>query len=58
MTGQPQNRRNAANNGAQIPQRVENAAQSMINQASFGPRRGYIPSQDTGRTIPPQGGWH
>ncbi len=57
MARRTQNQNNQMNHGNQIPQRVENAAQSMMNQASFGPRRGYIPSQDTGRTLPPQGGW-
>ena len=36
---------NTENNGKQIPQRVENAAKSMMNQASSGPRRGYIPPE-------------
>ena len=39
------NRRRTEN---RIPQRVENAAQSMADHASSGPRRGYIPP-DTGR---------
>lgn len=39
-----------------IPQRVENAAQSMAAQAFSGPRRGYIPP-DPGRTQPSQGTW-
>ena len=47
MVKQDQSRRNMPNNGS-IPQRVENAAQNMMNQASSGPRRGYIPP-DTGR---------
>ncbi len=55
MTGQPQNRRNAADNGSQIPQRVENAAQSMGKQPFSGPSRGYIPP-DTGRTMPVKDG--
>ena len=47
-------RRNKGGDNGRIPQRVENAAQSM--QASSGPRRGYIPP-DTGRTQPVYGGW-
>ena len=43
MARHEQNRGNTAGNGTQIPQRVENAAQSMMNQVSSGPRRGYIP---------------
>lgn len=46
-------RENAKNNEKQIPQRVENAAKSMMNQASFGPRRGYIPPEPS-RMIPAQ----
>lgn len=45
MTTQGSNRRRTEN---RIPQRVENAAQSMNDHASFGPRRGYIPP-DPGR---------
>ena len=37
-----QNRRNGGTEN-RIPERVENAAQSMMSNASFGPRRGYIP---------------
>ena len=36
--------------GNTIPQRVENAAQNMMNQASSGPRRGYIPPAGSGFT--------
>ena len=54
MAYQP--RRNAADNGAQIPRRVEDAAQNMMSQASSGPRRGYIPP-DNSRMQQPQGGW-
>lgn len=43
------------NSNGQIPQRVENAAQNMMNQASSGPRRGYIPP-DTGR-MQQMNGW-
>ena len=57
MAGQEQNRRYAANNGGQIPQRVEHAARSMVNQPYSGPRRGYIPP-DTGRMAPVQDGNH
>ena len=35
-------------NGSQIPQRVENAAQNMTGHTVSGPRSGYIP-QDPGR---------
>lgn len=56
MTNRRQNSRNAANSTGQIPRRVENAAQSMSNQYSSGPRRGYIPP-DTGRVPPVQGQW-
>ena len=45
-----ENRRNAESN-ARIPQRVENAAQTMMNQTSSGPRRGYIPPE------PGRNGW-
>ena len=45
MADQGFNRRKTAD---RIPQRVENAAQSMADQASSGPRRGYIPP-DPGR---------
>ena len=38
-------RKNRRRNADQIPQRVENAAQSMAEQASAGPRRGYIPPE-------------
>ena len=55
MANRGQNRGGTANN-SQIPKRVENAAQSMMNQDSSGPRRGYIPS-DHGRTAPVNGGW-
>ena len=44
---------NDENSNKRIPQRVENAAKSMINQASSGPRRGYIPPEP-GRTMPTQ----
>ena len=57
MAGQQQNRGSTANNGNQIPQRVENAAQQMANQPFSGPRRGYIPP-DTGRMAPVQDGYH
>ena len=44
-------------NAGQIPQRVENAAR-MMNEASSGPRRGYVPGMDaTGRQQVPPGGW-
>ena len=43
-------------NGSQIPQRVENAAQNMTGHTVSGPRRGYIP-QDPGRMQADQGGW-
>lgn len=44
MTDRTQNRRRRPDDSvSQIPQRVENAAQSMMNQPSFGPKRGYIP---------------
>ena len=49
------NRGTRPTNGGQIPQRVENAAQNMMNQASSGPRRGYIPP-DTGR-MQQMNGW-
>ena len=39
------NKENSENNGKRIPQRVENAAKSMMNQASSGPSRGYIPPE-------------
>lgn len=55
MAGRRQDRRTTPSSSP-IPQRVENAAQSMMNQASSGPRRGYIPP-DTGRMAPPPGGW-
>lgn len=54
MARQQQNRGNTANKGNQIPQRVENAAQSMVNQPFSGPRRGYIPPE-TDRVQPFQG---
>ena len=54
MNREPNRGSRPINNG-QIPQRVENAAQSMMNQASSGPRRGYIPP-DTGR-MQPMNGW-
>ena len=38
-------RKNHRRNANQIPQRVENAAQSMAEQTSAGPRRGYIPPE-------------
>ena len=44
---------NTENNENRIPQRVENAAKSMLNQASSGPRRGYIPPE-TSHMVPPQ----
>ena len=44
---------NAEKYKKQIPQRVEKAAMSMMNQASSGPRRGYIPP-DSGRIMPTQ----
>ena len=44
---------NAENNDKRIPQRVENAAKSMMSQASSGPRRGYIPTEP-GRVLPTQ----
>lgn len=44
---------NAEKYKKQIPQRVEKAAMSMMNQASSGPRRGYIPP-DSGRIMPAQ----
>ena len=56
MANRERNRGNTVNNGSQIPQRVEDAAQSMMNQASSGPRRGYIP-HDTERMAPVGGGW-
>ena len=43
----------------QIPQRVEQAAQSMASQASSGPHRGYMPGTSGGyRTQPTQNGWN
>lgn len=48
MAKQERNRNNTAKNDLRIPQRVENAAQNMLNQDSSGPRRGYIPP-DTSR---------
>ena len=57
MANREPNRRNTPNNADRIPQRVENAAQSMVNQASSGPRRGYIPT-DSGRVTQAQGGWN
>ena len=43
----------------QIPQRVEQAAQSMASQASSGPHRGYRPGTSGGyRTQPTQNGWN
>ena len=53
MTDQPRRRRNTSGSADRIPQRVENAVQSM---ASSGPRRGYIPP-DTGRIHQTQGNW-
>ena len=41
-------------NGNQIPQRVENAARTMMNNASSGPRRGYIPNAHGRQQIPQQ----
>ena len=43
MAGRRQGRASQAN-GSQIPQRVEDAARTMMNNASSGPRRGYIPN--------------
>ena len=57
MANREMNRRKTADNGSRIPQRVENAAQSMMNQASSGPRRGYIPP-DPGRMPTMQGMYH
>ena len=57
MAEQEKKRRRASVNGSQIPQRVENAAQSMMNQASSGPKRGYIPPEP-GRMPPTQGAWN
>ena len=57
MAEQEKKRRRASVNGSQIPQRVENAAQSMMNQASSGPKRGYIPPEP-GRMPPTQGTWN
>ena len=54
MAYQP--RRGNANNGTQIPGRVEDAA-NMMGQASSGPRRGYIPPDTSRMQQPPQGGW-
>jgi vancomycin resistance protein YoaR len=51
-----QNRRNQTNNG-QIPGRVEDAARSMASHASSGPRRGYIPPDNSRIQTPQQGGW-
>lgn len=48
--------RNNAGKKTQIPQRVESAAQSMMNQTSSGPRRGYIPPE-AGRLNMRQGNW-
>ncbi len=39
---------------SRIPQRVENAAQNMMNQVSSGPRRGYIPPARSGFTATAQ----
>ena len=44
MAKREQKNGKTADNGSRIPQRVENAANSMMNQASSGPRRGYIPT--------------
>ncbi len=44
---------NSDNSGKRIPQRVENAAKSMMDQASSGPRRGYIPPEPS-RMFPAQ----
>ena len=38
---------NTEHNGKRIPQRVENAAKTMMDQASSGPRRGYIPPESS-----------
>lgn len=49
-----QNRRNGGTEN-RIPERVENAAQSMMSNASFGPRRGYIPPEKVRpQPVPPQ----
>ena len=56
MADQRPRRRNTSGSENRIPQRVENAARSMSDAVSSGPRRGYIPP-DTGRIPPAQGGW-
>ena len=53
MAGRRQGRASQAN-GAQIPQRVEDAARTMMNNASSGPRRGYIPNAAGQQQMP---GW-
>ena len=52
MAYQP--RRGNANNGTQIPGRVEDAA-NMMGQASSGPMRGYIPPDTSRMQQPPLG---
>ena len=47
MAGNRQSSGNTPGNGSRIPQRVENAAQFMMNQDSSGPRRGYIPPESS-----------
>ena len=54
MAGRRQNQTNQAN-GNQIPQRVEDAARTMMNNASSGPRRGYIPNAPGKQQVPPRG---
>lgn len=53
MAGRRTDRVNQTN-GNQIPQRVEEAARTMMNNASSGPRRGYIPNAAGRQQIPQQ----
>ena len=53
MAGRRTDRVNQTN-GNQIPQRVEDAARIMMNNASSGPRRGYIPNTAGRQQIPQQ----
>ena len=53
MAGRRTDRVNQTN-GNQIPQRVEDAARTMMNNASSGPRRGYIPNTAGRQQIPQQ----
>ena len=69
MSNRDDNRMRMTNNAGQIPQRVENVAQTMMNQSSSGPRRGYIPpeagpmtpgngSSQNSHQAPPQGNYY